>query len=65
MRQRHIPVEVALEVLRDPDGAYPSPAGHVPDREVRWRRYDGQIVEVVIDMTDDTIVSVWITRVNP
>jgi hypothetical protein len=40
------------------------PAGHVPDREVRWRRHDDQIVEVVIDMTDDTIVSAWITRVN-
>jgi len=41
----------------------------VPDREVRWRRYDDQIVEVVIDTTDDTtddtIVSAWITRVNP
>ena len=65
MRQRHIPVEVALEVLLDPDGAYPSPAGPAPDREVRWRPYDDQVVEVVIDMTDDTIVSAWITRVNP
>jgi hypothetical protein len=35
-----------------------------PDREIRWRVYDAQRVEIVVDLVDDTIVSVWITQVN-
>jgi len=34
------------------------------NREIRWRRYDDQVVEVVVDPGDDTIVSAWITRVH-
>jgi len=29
-----------------------------------WRVYDAQRVEIVVDLTDDTIVSAWITQVN-
>jgi hypothetical protein len=56
--------EVVLQVYDDPDGVYPSGVRYVPDREVRWRRYDDQVVEIVVDLIDDTIVSAWITRVD-
>lgn len=64
MRQRRIPEEVVLRVYDDPDGVHQSSARHAPDREVRWRRYDDQVVEIVVDLIDDTIVSAWITRVD-
>jgi len=64
MRQRRIPEEVVLQVHDDPDGVYPSGVRHAPDREVRWRRYDDQVVEIVVDVIDDTVVSAWITRVD-
>jgi hypothetical protein len=62
MRQRRIPEFVVLQVFHDPDGVELNAAG--PDREIRWRVYDAQWVEIVVDLTDDTIVSAWITRVN-
>jgi hypothetical protein len=49
---------------RMPDGAYEDAAEHGPDREIRWRVYDAERVEIVVDLVDDTIVSVWITQVN-
>lgn len=65
MRKRHVPEAVVLQVFFDPDGKYTDSAHHGPDREVRWRMYDAQRVEIVVDLTDDTIVSVWITQVYP
>jgi len=65
MRVRHVPEAVVREVFEDPDDAYASPQRHGPDREVRWRRYDGQVVKVVVDLADDSIVSVWTTQVRP
>ena len=53
-----------LDVHGEPDGAYEDAAEHGPDREIRWRVYDAQRVEIVVDLVDDTIVSVWITQVN-
>jgi hypothetical protein len=50
MRQRRIPEFVVSRAW--------------PDREIRWRGYDAQRVEIVVDLTDGTIVSAWITRVN-
>jgi len=64
MRQRHIPEPVVAEVYEDPDGSYLSAAIHGPDRQVRWRRYDDQIVEIVVDLIDGSVVSAWITLVN-
>ena len=64
MRQRRIPEEVVLRVYDDPDGVHPSRVRHAPDREVRGRRYDDQVLEIVVDLIDDTIVSAWITRVD-
>ena len=64
MRQRHIPEAVVVEVYMDPDGAFSSPGVHGPDRQVRWRRYDDQVVEIVVDLLDGTVVSAWITQVN-
>jgi hypothetical protein len=64
MRRRHIPEFVVLDVYGEPDGAYEDAAEHGPDREIRWRVYDAQRVEIVVDLVDDTIVSVWITQVN-
>lgn len=49
----------------DPDDSYSSPEHHRLDREVRWRRYDGQVVKVVVDLADGSIVSVWTTQVRP
>lgn len=64
MRVRHVPEEVVLEVCEDPDDSYSSPERHGPDREVRWRRYDRQVVKVVVDLADHSIVSVWTTQVR-
>ncbi len=64
MRRRHIPEFVVLAVHDEPDGTYVDAAEHGPDREIRWRVYDAQRVEIVVDLVDDTIVSVWITQVN-
>jgi hypothetical protein len=64
MRARHIPQDLVMQVYADPDGAHPSPEYHGPDREVRWRRYDDQVLEIVVDLTDGSVVSAWITRVS-
>lgn len=64
MRQRHIPEAVVLAVFDDPDGSYLSTSVHGPDRQVRWRRYDDQVVEVVVDLIDESVVSAWITQVT-
>jgi hypothetical protein len=64
MRQRRIPEAVVRQVFADPDGEYESLQWHGPDRQVRWRRYDDQVVEIVVDLRDDTVVSAWITRVD-
>jgi len=64
MRQRRIPESVVRQVFDEPDGIEPDTLGHAPDREIRWRVHDAQRVEIVVDLTDDTIVSAWITRVN-
>jgi hypothetical protein len=55
-RARHIPVEIIAAVYADPDGVRPS---GLPDREVRSRRYDWQVIEVVVDVVDGSVVSVW------
>jgi hypothetical protein len=49
----------------DPDDSYPSPERYGWDREIRWRRYDEQVVKVVVDVADGSIVSVWTTQVKP
>ncbi len=64
MRQRHIPERLVRQVFDEPDGVEPQWDGTTPDREIRWRVYDAQRVEIVVDLTDDTIVSAWITQVN-
>ena len=53
-----------IQVHDDPHGWYEDRAEHGPDREIRRRVYDAQRVEIVVDLVDDTIVSVWITQVN-
>jgi hypothetical protein len=60
MKQRHIPEEIVRQVFSDPDGS-----GFLehPDRELRWRVYDRQRVELVVDLIDGSVVTVWITRV--
>ncbi len=68
-RTSHWPVdgftgERVLQVFEDPDGSYEDSQKHGPDREVRWRLHDDQRVEIVVDVTDDTVVCVWITRVH-
>ena len=64
MRRRHVPEAVVIQVYDDPDDTYPSPESHGPDREVRWRRYDDQVVEIVVDLADGFVVSVWVTQVD-
>jgi hypothetical protein len=64
MRQRRIPEAIVAEVYNDPDGSFLSSAIHGPDRQVRWRRYDDQVVEIVVDLLDGSVVSAWITQVN-
>ncbi len=60
MRRRHVPEALVRQVYEDPDGAYLSPERHGPDRQVRWRTYDGQVVKIVVDLTDGSVVSVWV-----
>jgi len=62
MRSRHIPVATVVEVHEDPD--YSHPSEHDPDREIRGRQYDRQTVEIVVDLRDGIVASVWITRVE-
>ncbi len=57
MRQRRIPEFVVLQVFNEPDGVELNESGAWPDREIRWPVYDAQRVEIVVDLTDDTIVS--------
>ena len=64
MRQRHIPEFVVRQVFDEPDGVEPETDGLRADREIRWRVYDAQRVEIVVDLIDDTIVSAWVTRVS-
>ena len=64
MRRRHISESVVREVYEEPHDRYEDAPEHGPDREVRWRAYDGQIVEIVVDLTDGSVVSAWITRVG-
>ena len=46
-----------LEGYKEPDDVRPSRTA--PDREVRSRVYDDQVIEIVVDLTDDAIVSTW------
>jgi hypothetical protein len=64
MRARHIPQDVVMQVYEDPDDTYLSPERYAPDRQVRWRRYDDQVVEIVVNLIDGSVVSAWITRVS-
>jgi hypothetical protein len=64
MRQRRSPEAVILRAYDAPGGVRSSGSPSPPDREIRWRRYDDQVVEIVVDLVDDTIVSAWITRVD-
>ncbi len=64
MRQRDIPEAVVMEAYEDPDGSSVSDSSHGPDRQVRWRRYDDQVVEIAVDFLDGSVVSAWITQVN-
>jgi hypothetical protein len=50
MRQRHVPEQVALQVYDDPDGIEPTDD---MNREIRWRLYDRQRVEIVVDLTTE------------
>lgn len=63
MRRRHLPEAIVLDVFGEPDGVEHDP-GHFPDREIRWRVYDDQRIEIVVDLIDDTIVSAWVTQVK-
>lgn len=60
--RRRIPIGLIEEVYRDPDETRPSETA--PDREIRSRRYDGQVLEIVVDLADGSVVSVWMTRVR-
>jgi len=61
MRQRRVPEELVRQTYDDPDGRQST---HDPDREVRWRVYDRQRVEIVVDLIDGSVVSVWVTQVH-
>lgn len=59
--RRRIPMELIEQVYRDPDETRPSATA--PDREVRSRLYDRQRIEIVVDLGDGSVVSVWVTQV--
>jgi hypothetical protein len=60
-RQRGIPIVVVEEVYEDPD--YRAPSHRNPDRELRGRQYDDRLVEIVVDLVDGSVISVWKTQV--
>jgi hypothetical protein len=61
MRRRRIPEDIVRQTYDDPDGREST---RDPEREVRWRVYDRQRAEVVVDLVDGAVVSVWITQVD-
>jgi hypothetical protein len=61
MRQRHVPEQIVLQVYDDPDGVEQT---NDRSREIRWRVYDRQRVEIVVDLGDGTVVRVWVTQVG-
>jgi Domain of unknown function (DUF4258) len=56
-RQRRIALLLVVEVYNEPDDVRPSQAA--PDREIRSRAYDDRVIEIVVDLTDDVVVTVW------
>lgn len=56
-RQRRIPLGLVFEVYVDPDDVRPSQTS--PGREIRSRAYDDQVIEIVVDLVDGAVVSVW------
>ncbi len=56
-RQRRIPLSVIEEIHRDPEWTRPSRTDQ--SREIRSRRYSDQVIEIVVDLTDGSVVSVW------
>jgi hypothetical protein len=55
-----IPLEVIQEVCDDPDSVRPSVRRHA--WEIRSRTYGDEAIEVVVDTTDGTVVTVWHRR---
>jgi len=61
-RQRRIPLSMIEETHRDPDLTRPSRTDQ--SREIRSRRYSDQVIEIVVDLTDESVVSVWYKVLN-
>ncbi len=62
-RLRHIPPTIIEQVYGDPD--YRRPSERASDREVSGRAYDDLVIEIVVDVVDGSVVTVWATRVAP
>ena len=56
-RHEKISVEMISQTYDDPDDRRTS--AHDVWREIRTRWFGGQAVEVVVDLTDDRVVTVW------
>lgn len=56
-RRRQLPLEVIDQVYREPDHIRQSQTA--PDREIRSRTYDDQVIEIVVDTVDGSVVTVW------
>lgn len=57
MRRGKIPIEMVLATYHDPDRVRPST--HAELREIRQRWFAGEGVEVVVDIDDGRVVTVW------
>ena len=57
MRREKIPIEMLLATYHDPDDVRPS--SHDELREIRQRWFGDEGIEVVVDVDDDRVVTVW------
>ena len=56
-RREKIPIQMIRLTYDDPDETYPS--DHDELREVRSRWFGAQGVEVVVDIDNDRVITVW------
>ena len=60
--QRRIPIHLIRDVFTEPDDVRPSLT--TPGREIRARIYDDDVIEIVIDVADERVVTVWRKKVR-
>lgn len=63
MRGEKIPAQMVVLTYEDPDDTRPS--SHDDQREVRTRWFGDEGIEIVVDVLDGRVVTVWRKGVKP